>query len=76
MCIRDSTRALASRLHPGSKVALITSRMGSMGDNTSGGYYGYRMSKAAPVSYTHLDVYKRQVEDHHPHGEAEGRARR
>ena len=41
------TRALASRLHPGSKVALITSRMGSMGDNTSGGYYGYRMSKAA-----------------------------
>ena len=41
------TRALASRLHPGSKVALVTSRMGSMGDNTSGGYYGYRMSKAA-----------------------------
>jgi NAD(P)-dependent dehydrogenase (short-subunit alcohol dehydrogenase family) len=41
------TRALASRLHPGSKVALITSRMGSIGDNTSGGYYGYRMSKAA-----------------------------
>jgi len=41
------TRALASRLHSGSKVALITSRMGSMGDNTSGGYYGYRMSKAA-----------------------------
>jgi NAD(P)-dependent dehydrogenase (short-subunit alcohol dehydrogenase family) len=41
------TRALASRLHPGSKVALITSRMGSIGDNTSGRYYGYRMSKAA-----------------------------
>jgi len=41
------TRALASCLHPGSKVALITSRMGSIGDNTSGGYYGYRMSKAA-----------------------------
>jgi NAD(P)-dependent dehydrogenase (short-subunit alcohol dehydrogenase family) len=30
------TRALASRLHPGSKVALITSRMGSIGDNSSG----------------------------------------
>jgi len=30
-----------------SKVALITSRMGSMADNGSGGYYGYRMSKAA-----------------------------
>ena len=41
------TRALSSRLHPGSKVALITSRMGSMGDNTSGACYGYRMSKAA-----------------------------
>ncbi|MBT8070608.1 MAG: SDR family NAD(P)-dependent oxidoreductase, partial [Gammaproteobacteria bacterium] len=25
----------------------ITSRMGSIEDNTSGGYYGYRMSKAA-----------------------------
>ena len=42
---------IAHALHPnlasGSKVALITSRMGSMGDNGSGGYYGYRMSKAA-----------------------------
>ena len=34
-------------LSEGSKVALITSRMGSIGDNGSGGYYGYRMSKAA-----------------------------
>jgi NAD(P)-dependent dehydrogenase (short-subunit alcohol dehydrogenase family) len=41
------TRALARRLRAGSKVALITSRMGSIGDNGSGGYYGYRMSKAA-----------------------------
>ena len=41
------TRALAARLPSGAKVALITSRMGSMGDNSSGGYYGYRMSKAA-----------------------------
>lgn len=41
------TRALAPRLHTGAKVALITSRMGSIGDNGSGGYYGYRMSKAA-----------------------------
>ena len=31
----------------GGKIAAITSRMGSMGDNGSGGYYGYRMSKAA-----------------------------
>lgn len=41
------TQALAPRLRAGSKVALVTSRMGSMGDNGSGGYYGYRMSKAA-----------------------------
>lgn len=41
------TQALAPRLVRGAKVALITSRMGSIGDNTSGGYYGYRMSKAA-----------------------------
>jgi len=34
-------------LSKGSKVALVTSRMGSIEDNTSGGYYGYRMSKAA-----------------------------
>jgi NAD(P)-dependent dehydrogenase (short-subunit alcohol dehydrogenase family) len=31
----------------GSKVANITSRMGSIADNTSGGYFGYRASKAA-----------------------------
>jgi NAD(P)-dependent dehydrogenase (short-subunit alcohol dehydrogenase family) len=41
------TQALVPRLVGGAKVALITSRMGSIGDNTSGGYYGYRMSKAA-----------------------------
>ena len=29
------------------KVAMITSRMGSIADNSSGGRYGYRMSKAA-----------------------------
>ncbi len=41
------TRALVDRLRSGSKVAIITSRMGSIADNTSGGHYGYRMSKAA-----------------------------
>lgn len=41
------TQALLPRLHAGSKVALVTSRMGSIGDNGSGGAYGYRMSKAA-----------------------------
>ena len=41
------TRALLPRLRSGAKVALVSSRMGSIGDNGSGGYYGYRMSKAA-----------------------------
>ena len=41
------TAALLPNLHAGSKVGLITSRMGSIGDNGSGGAYGYRMSKAA-----------------------------
>ena len=40
-------QALLPNLVPGSKLALITSRMGSIGDNGSGGAYGYRMSKAA-----------------------------
>jgi short-subunit dehydrogenase len=34
------TQALLSHLHTGSKVAFITSRMGSITDNTSGGRYG------------------------------------
>lgn len=34
-------------LKQGSKVALVTSRMGSIADNGSGGHYAYRMSKAA-----------------------------
>lgn len=41
------TSALLARLGPGAKIALISSRMGSIGDNASGGSYGYRMSKAA-----------------------------
>lgn len=40
-------RALLANLGAGSKLALITSRMGSIDDNGSGGYYGYRMSKVA-----------------------------
>ena len=38
--------ALKDRLGPNAKVALMTSRMGSVADNASGGYYGYRASKA------------------------------
>jgi len=41
------THALLPHLKSGSKIANITSRMGSIEDNTSGAYYGYRASKAA-----------------------------
>jgi NAD(P)-dependent dehydrogenase (short-subunit alcohol dehydrogenase family) len=41
------TAALRPKLRHGAKVAIVTSRMGSIDDNTSGGSYGYRMSKAA-----------------------------
>jgi NAD(P)-dependent dehydrogenase (short-subunit alcohol dehydrogenase family) len=41
------TETLLSQLNDGAKIANITSRMGSVEDNTSGGRYGYRMSKAA-----------------------------
>lgn len=41
------TQALSDCLAEGSRVVIITSRMGSITDNDSGGYYGYRMSKAA-----------------------------
>lgn len=41
------THALLGNLRAGSRIGLVTSRMGSIGDNTSGAYYGYRMSKAA-----------------------------
>jgi NAD(P)-dependent dehydrogenase (short-subunit alcohol dehydrogenase family) len=41
------TRALLDKLAEGSKVAIVTSRVGSIADNSSGGNYGYRASKAA-----------------------------
>lgn len=40
-------RALRGNLREGSKVGIVSSRVGSMADNQSGGNYGYRMSKAA-----------------------------
>ena len=42
-----TTLALVNNLGEGSKVGIITSRMGSIDDNDSGGSYGYRMSKSA-----------------------------
>jgi len=41
------TAALLRNIPQGGKIAIVSSRMGSIGDNTSGGAYGYRMSKAA-----------------------------
>jgi NAD(P)-dependent dehydrogenase (short-subunit alcohol dehydrogenase family) len=40
-------QALMGQLQTGAKIAIMTSRMGSVADNDSGGYYGYRASKAA-----------------------------
>jgi len=40
-------QAMLSHLSQPAKIALISSRMGSIDDNSSGGSYGYRMSKVA-----------------------------
>ena len=40
-------RALVDQMPSGAKLVLMTSRMGSIDDNSSGGSYGYRMSKVA-----------------------------
>lgn len=41
------TRALRKNLGQGSTVGIVTSRVGSIEDNSSGNNYGYRASKAA-----------------------------
>lgn len=41
------TEALRNNLAEGCKVAIVSSRVGSIADNLSGGYYGYRASKTA-----------------------------
>lgn len=40
-------KAFEPYLNKNAKIGLLTSRMGSIEDNSSGGMYGYRMSKAA-----------------------------
>ncbi len=40
-------QTMLSQLSKSAKIALISSRMGSIEDNSSGGSYGYRMSKVA-----------------------------
>ncbi|MUL38773.1 SDR family oxidoreductase [Gloeocapsopsis dulcis] len=41
------TQVLLPHLKSGAKAVMMTSRMGSIADNTSGSSYGYRMSKVA-----------------------------
>ncbi|MDG2376909.1 MAG: SDR family oxidoreductase [Woeseiaceae bacterium] len=41
------TQALVGNLREGSKVGIVTSRVGSIEDNSSGNHYGYRTSKTA-----------------------------
>ncbi|MEH6783083.1 MAG: SDR family oxidoreductase [Alcanivorax jadensis] len=58
------TMALLNNLHQGSKVGLMTSRMGSIADNTSGKKYGYRISKAglnAAGKSLALDLHDRGI---------------
>lgn len=56
--------ALRDLLREGGKVGVLTSRVGSLTDNTSGGMYAYRLSKAAAnmvVLNLHHDLSKRGV---------------
>ncbi len=58
------THSLLENLGKGSKVVTISSSMGSIADNTSGGYYGYRMSKAAvnmAMKSLSVDLADRQI---------------
>ena len=58
------TMALLNNLHQGSKVGLMTSRMGSIADNSSGKKYGYRISKAglnAAGKSLALDLHERGI---------------
>jgi NAD(P)-dependent dehydrogenase (short-subunit alcohol dehydrogenase family) len=41
------SKAVAPRMPPGSKIVMISSLMGSVGDNASGGLMAYRCSKSA-----------------------------
>ena len=58
------TKSVIKNLNTNSKIAFITSRMGSIGDNTSGGSYGYRMSKVAltmAAKSLSIDLMKKNI---------------
>jgi NAD(P)-dependent dehydrogenase (short-subunit alcohol dehydrogenase family) len=57
-------QALLPSLHAGSKVGIVTSRVGSLADNGSGGMYAYRISKRAANMVAlnlHHDLAKRSI---------------
>jgi NAD(P)-dependent dehydrogenase (short-subunit alcohol dehydrogenase family) len=57
-------RALRGLLDDGAKVGILTSRVGSLADNTSGGDYAYRISKAGANMVAlnlHHDLQQRGV---------------
>jgi NAD(P)-dependent dehydrogenase (short-subunit alcohol dehydrogenase family) len=59
-----TVEALRDLLHAGSKVGIVTSRVGSLADNGSGGMYAYRVSKAGANMVAlnlHHDLSKRGV---------------
>lgn len=56
--------AIRGLFHDGSKVGIVTSRVGSLADNSSGGMYAYRISKAAANMVAlnlHHDLSKRGI---------------
>lgn len=57
-------QAVLGRLAPTAKVGIITSRVGSLADNSSGGMYAYRVSKCAANMVglnLHHDLSKRGI---------------
>ncbi len=58
------TTALIPKIESSGKIIFITSRMASIEDNTSGGSYGYRMSKIAlsmAAKSLAIDLYPRNI---------------
>ena len=58
------TTGLLPQIRSGGKIAMVSSRMGSIGDNSSGGRYGYRASKAALNAFSRslaMDLRDRDI---------------
>ena len=55
--------ATATTVAPASRAALAASKGEALTDSTAATTLRHAAGEPVPVSYTHLDVYKRQVED-------------